>query len=94
MSDGGPWQPPDPNSAVAYPTAPTVELEPTSAGAPTPKRSPAVIIAAVVGVEPTGDIHGSAEYRKRLVGVMARRAILAAAHRAAGGSANGGARGG
>jgi len=47
------------------------------------------------GVQPTGDIHGSAEYRKHLVGVMARRAILAAAERAAGGSAaNGGARGG
>ena len=49
---------------------------------------------AAAGVQPTGDIHGSAEYRKRLVGVMARRAILAAAERAAGGSANGGARGG
>jgi CO/xanthine dehydrogenase FAD-binding subunit len=49
---------------------------------------------AAAGVQPTGDIHGSAEYRKRLVGVMARRAILAAAQRAAGGSANGGARGG
>jgi CO/xanthine dehydrogenase FAD-binding subunit len=48
---------------------------------------------AAAGVQPTGDIHGSAEYRKRLIGVMARRAILAAAERAAGGTANGGARG-
>jgi carbon-monoxide dehydrogenase medium subunit/6-hydroxypseudooxynicotine dehydrogenase subunit alpha len=48
---------------------------------------------AAAGVQPTGDIHGSADYRKRLIGVMARRAILAAAERAAGG-ANGGARGG
>jgi carbon-monoxide dehydrogenase medium subunit/6-hydroxypseudooxynicotine dehydrogenase subunit alpha len=45
------------------------------------------------GVQPTGDIHGSAEYRKRLIGVMAQRAILAAAERAAGAAANGGARG-
>jgi carbon-monoxide dehydrogenase medium subunit/6-hydroxypseudooxynicotine dehydrogenase subunit alpha len=49
---------------------------------------------AAAGVQPTGDIHGSAEYRKRLIGVMARRAILAATERAAGGAANGGARGG
>ena len=49
---------------------------------------------AAAGVQPTGDIHGSAEYRKRLIGVMARRAILAAAERATGGPANGAARGG
>jgi carbon-monoxide dehydrogenase medium subunit/6-hydroxypseudooxynicotine dehydrogenase subunit alpha len=48
---------------------------------------------AAAGVQPTGDIHGSAGYRKRLIGVMARRAILAAAERAAGAAANGGARG-
>ena len=49
---------------------------------------------AAAGVQPTGDIHGSAEYRKRLIGVMARRAILAAAERAAGGAADGAGRGG
>jgi CO/xanthine dehydrogenase FAD-binding subunit len=49
---------------------------------------------AAAGVQPTGDIHGSAEYRKRLIGVMARRAILAAAERATGGAANGAGRGG
>jgi carbon-monoxide dehydrogenase medium subunit/6-hydroxypseudooxynicotine dehydrogenase subunit alpha len=49
---------------------------------------------AAAGVQPTGDIHGSAEYRKRLVGVMARRAILAAAERATNGAASDGARGG
>jgi CO/xanthine dehydrogenase FAD-binding subunit len=42
---------------------------------------------AAAGVEPTGDIHGSAEYRKHLVEVMARRAITAAAERAAGANA-------
>ncbi len=49
MSDGGPWQPPDPNAAAAYPSIPTVELEPTYPPAPARKRSPAVIIAATVG---------------------------------------------
>ena len=42
---------------------------------------------AAAGVEPTGDIHGSGQYRKHLIGVMARRAIAAAAERA--GAANG-----
>ena len=46
---------------------------------------------AAAGVEPTGDIHGSGEYRKHLIGVMARRAIAAAAERA--GAANGAGRG-
>jgi carbon-monoxide dehydrogenase medium subunit/6-hydroxypseudooxynicotine dehydrogenase subunit alpha len=36
------------------------------------------------GVSPTGDIHGSAEYRKHLVGVMVKRAIKLAAARATG----------
>lgn len=38
--------------------------------------------AAAADIEPTGDIHGSAEYRKHLVEVMARRAIARAAERA------------
>lgn len=48
------------------------------------------------GIAPTGDIHGSAEYRKQLVEVMARRAIVAAAERAlaTGAAASDGARGG
>jgi CO/xanthine dehydrogenase FAD-binding subunit len=46
---------------------------------------------AVADIQPTGDIHGSAEYRKDLVEVMARRAIVAAAERAGNGA---GARGG
>ncbi len=50
MSDGGPWQPPDPNAAAdALPPTPTVELEQTSPPAPAHKRSPAVVIAATVG---------------------------------------------
>jgi CO/xanthine dehydrogenase FAD-binding subunit len=36
---------------------------------------------AVADVRPTGDIHGSAEYRRGLVGVMVRRALLQAAER-------------
>jgi len=46
---------------------------------------------AVADIQPTGDIHGSAEYRKDLVEVMARRAIVAAVERAGNGA---GARGG
>jgi carbon-monoxide dehydrogenase medium subunit/6-hydroxypseudooxynicotine dehydrogenase subunit alpha len=45
-------------------------------------------LAAVEGIDPTGDIHGSAEYRKHLIQVLVRRAIVTAAQRA-GGSANG-----
>lgn len=37
---------------------------------------------AAAGVDPTGDIHGSAEYRKHLIEVMVRRAIVAAVARA------------
>ena len=40
--------------------------------------------AAIKDIDPTGDIHGSAEYRRELCGVMVRRAILAAAGRARG----------
>ena len=36
---------------------------------------------AVDGIAPTGDIHGSSEYRKGLIEVMVRRAIVAAAAR-------------
>jgi carbon-monoxide dehydrogenase medium subunit/6-hydroxypseudooxynicotine dehydrogenase subunit alpha len=45
---------------------------------------------AVADIQPTGDIHGSAEYRKDLVEVMARRAIVAAAERARNGAGAGG----
>jgi CO/xanthine dehydrogenase FAD-binding subunit len=44
---------------------------------------------ATAKLSPTGDIHGSSEYRRQLSGVMARRAILTAAARAAGGPAVG-----
>jgi CO/xanthine dehydrogenase FAD-binding subunit len=40
----------------------------------------------VVDLDPTGDIHGSAEYRRGLVEVMVRRALLKAAERAKGAS--------
>jgi CO/xanthine dehydrogenase FAD-binding subunit len=38
---------------------------------------------AVDGIEPTGDIHGSGDYRKRLIEAMVRRAVTRAAERAA-----------
>jgi len=36
---------------------------------------------AVAGIEPTGDIHGSSEYRQGLIEALVRRAILTAAGR-------------
>jgi CO/xanthine dehydrogenase FAD-binding subunit len=44
---------------------------------------------AVAGINPTGDIHGSSAYRRRLIEAMARRAILAAAASAGSGSMRG-----
>lgn len=38
--------------------------------------------AAVADISPTGDIHGSSEYRKDLIEALVRRAILSAAERA------------
>jgi carbon-monoxide dehydrogenase medium subunit/6-hydroxypseudooxynicotine dehydrogenase subunit alpha len=37
---------------------------------------------AVADIEPTGDIHGSGDYRKRLIEAMVRRAVSRAAERA------------
>jgi carbon-monoxide dehydrogenase medium subunit/6-hydroxypseudooxynicotine dehydrogenase subunit alpha len=37
---------------------------------------------AVEGIDPTGDIHGSSDYRKKLIEAMVRRAVTAAADRA------------
>jgi CO/xanthine dehydrogenase FAD-binding subunit len=36
---------------------------------------------AVRGINPTGDMHGSSEYRRELIGTMVERALLAAAAR-------------
>ncbi|MEI2703115.1 MAG: xanthine dehydrogenase family protein subunit M [Baekduia sp.] len=38
--------------------------------------------AAIDGIAPTGDLHGSSDYRRHLIGVLTRRAILEAAGRA------------
>jgi CO/xanthine dehydrogenase FAD-binding subunit len=40
---------------------------------------------AVAGISPTGDIHGSGEYRRDLIQALVRRAVLTAATRANGG---------
>ena len=44
---------------------------------------------AVADIEPTGDIHGSSEYRRNLIEAMVRRGVLQAAERA-GKAGNGG----
>jgi CO/xanthine dehydrogenase FAD-binding subunit len=59
------------------------EAERALAGAAVDERSAAEAGAtAVVGLEPTGDIHGGSEYRKHLIEAMVRRAVLEAAGRA------------
>jgi len=42
---------------------------------------------AVTDASPTGDLHGSAEYRRDLIETLTRRALLAAGERAGGGEA-------
>jgi CO/xanthine dehydrogenase FAD-binding subunit len=52
------------------------------AGAPvTEEAARAAAVEAVRDIEPTGDIHGGAAYRRRLVEAMVRRAITIAAAR-------------
>ena len=46
------------------------------------KAAEAASEAAIADISPTGDIHGSAEYRRDLCKVMVRRAIIAAGRRA------------
>jgi carbon-monoxide dehydrogenase medium subunit/6-hydroxypseudooxynicotine dehydrogenase subunit alpha len=60
-----------------------------------PEAAEAAAKKAVEDIDPTGDIHGSSEYRKGLIEVMVRRAIESAIGRlgngqAAGASQNGG----
>jgi carbon-monoxide dehydrogenase medium subunit len=55
-------------------------LSDASAGGPAITRAAA---AAAAGVEPTGDIHGSAAYRRALTGELTRRALLQATSREA-----------
>jgi CO/xanthine dehydrogenase FAD-binding subunit len=49
-----------------------------------PDAAEAAAAKAVEGIDPTGDIHGSSEYRKGLIEVMVRRAIEKAAGRLGG----------
>jgi carbon-monoxide dehydrogenase medium subunit/6-hydroxypseudooxynicotine dehydrogenase subunit alpha len=39
--------------------------------------------AATAGIEPTGDMHGSARYRRELIGTLVERGIVQAAKEAA-----------
>ena len=59
-----------------------------------PESAEGAAAKSVEGIDPTGDIHGSGEYRKGLIEVMVRRAIETAAGRlggaALGASRNGG----
>jgi carbon-monoxide dehydrogenase medium subunit/6-hydroxypseudooxynicotine dehydrogenase subunit alpha len=48
----------------------------------TPESTAEAARAAVADIDPTGDIHGSGEYRKRLIEAMVRRAIEQATERA------------
>ena len=52
---------------------------------PDEARMAAVAQAASAGVEPEGDIHASAEFRRHLSGVLTRRALRQAVERATGG---------
>jgi CO/xanthine dehydrogenase FAD-binding subunit len=61
----------------------SAESEAALAGAPVDDAAAARAAAlAVEGIDPTGDIHGSSDYRKKLIEAMVRRAIVAAAARA------------
>jgi carbon-monoxide dehydrogenase medium subunit len=59
----------------------------TAAEAPSEELFAAVAHAAAGELEPASDIHASAEYRRHLAAVLARRALATAAARAAGESA-------
>jgi carbon-monoxide dehydrogenase medium subunit/6-hydroxypseudooxynicotine dehydrogenase subunit alpha len=53
------------------------------------KAAAAAAERAVADINPTGDIHGSSEYRRELIQVMVRRAIVAAAARTDGSDSEG-----
>jgi len=48
-----------------------------------PEVAAAVAEEAVAGIAPTGDIHGSTDYRRHLIKALTRRAVMTAAARAA-----------
>jgi carbon-monoxide dehydrogenase medium subunit/6-hydroxypseudooxynicotine dehydrogenase subunit alpha len=62
------------------------EAERALRGRPPSEESAAEVAGiAVADIEPTGDIHGSSAYRKRLIGAMVRRALVKAGERASNG---------
>ena len=58
-------------------------LEERLRGAPLGDGVPADLVAEVDEADPMQDIHASAEYRRHLAGIFARRALVLAAARAA-----------
>jgi carbon-monoxide dehydrogenase medium subunit/6-hydroxypseudooxynicotine dehydrogenase subunit alpha len=64
------------------------EAEAALVGAPLdPTTATEAARLAVADASPTGDLHGSAEYRRDLIETLTRRALLAAGERAGGGDA-------
>lgn len=51
-------------------------------GRPDAELAAEAAAAAVAEIEPTGDIHGSGEYRKKLIEALVRRAVITATERA------------
>ena len=56
---------------------------------PTPAIFAEAAEAVVAGLEPNGDVHASADYRRHVAGVLVRRALQTALQRATGGGHNG-----
>ena len=69
---------------AARPTRVTTAEEAITGQAPSEDAARAAGDAARASVNPTGDVHGSAEYRREVAGVLVERSIIEAAGRAQG----------